>query len=275
MALYTGGAGEAKGGARTQTIACEFAEHLALAAQPQVLLGDAEAVLGLAQDLEPRPRRFAERALVEQQAGRAAGAAPDPAAQLVQLREAEALGVLDHHDRRLGDVDADLDDGGGDQRPWSRRAGSAPSPRPSPAPSSGRGRGRPRRRTSCAGLRRAPRPRRGRASRSPRPAGRSSRRARPSAIARPTPATTSSSRSIGMRAGVDRLAAGRLLGQRRDVHVAEIGEHQRARDRRRGHHQEIDRLALAGEREALVDAEAVLLVDHGEAEVAEGDALLE
>ena len=36
-------------------------------------------------------------------------------------------------------------------------------------------------------------------------------------------------------ARVDRLAAGRLLAQLRDVHVAEIGQHQRARDRRRGH----------------------------------------
>ena len=78
-------------------------------------------------------------ALVEQQAGRTRRAAPDPAAQLVQLREAEALGVLDHHDRRLGHVDADLDHGGGDQHLASRRAGTAPSPRPCPRPSCGRG----------------------------------------------------------------------------------------------------------------------------------------
>jgi hypothetical protein len=58
---------------------------------------------------------LAERRLVEQQAGRLAGAAPDAAAQLVQLREAEALGVLDHHDRRVGHVDADFDHGGRDE----------------------------------------------------------------------------------------------------------------------------------------------------------------
>ena len=52
------------------------AEHIALAAQPQILLGDAEAVLGLAQDLDPRPRRFAERSLVEQKAGRAPAPRP-------------------------------------------------------------------------------------------------------------------------------------------------------------------------------------------------------
>ena len=74
---------------------------------------------------------------------------------------------------------------------------------------------------------------------------------------------------------VDRLAARRLLAQRRHVHVAEIGEHQRARDRRRRHDQQVDRLALGGERQALAHAEAMLLVDHGEAEIGEGDALLE
>ena len=56
------------------------AEHVAFAAQAQILLGDAETVLGLAQRLEPRPRRFAERAPIDEQARRAARAAPDPAA---------------------------------------------------------------------------------------------------------------------------------------------------------------------------------------------------
>jgi hypothetical protein len=77
------------------------------------------------------------------------------------------------------------------------------------------------------------------------------------------------------RAGIDRLAAGRFLAKLRDVHVAEVGEHQRTRDGRRGEHQHIDRLALAREREALVHAEAMLLVDDGEREIAERDFLLE
>ena len=38
------------------------------------------------------------------------GAAPDAPAQLVELREAEALGVLDDHHRGVRHVDADLDD---------------------------------------------------------------------------------------------------------------------------------------------------------------------
>jgi hypothetical protein len=52
---------------------------------------------------------------VEQQAGRLGAAAPHPAAQLVQLRQAEALGMLDHHHRGRRHVDADLDHRRGDQ----------------------------------------------------------------------------------------------------------------------------------------------------------------
>ena len=74
---------------------------------------------------------------------------------------------------------------------------------------------------------------------------------------------------------LDRLAAGRLFGELRDVHVAEGGQHQRARDRRRGHHQHVGRVALGGERQALVHAEAVLLVDDGQRQVVEVDAFLE
>ena len=76
-------------------------------------------------------------------------------------------------------------------------------------------------------------------------------------------------------AGVDRLAAGRLLAQFRDVHVAEISQHQRARDRRGGEHQHVDRLALLRQRQPLMHAEAVLLVDDREREIAERDILLE
>ena len=42
-------------------------------------------------------------------------AAPDAAAQLVKLGQAEAFGMLDDHDRRVRNVDADFDDGRGDE----------------------------------------------------------------------------------------------------------------------------------------------------------------
>ena len=48
-------------------------------------------------------------------------AAPDAAAQLVELGEAEALGALDDHQRRVGHVDADLDHRRRDQHARARR----------------------------------------------------------------------------------------------------------------------------------------------------------
>src|SRR4051812_31149381 len=69
-------------------------EHVAFAAQPQILFCDPEAVAGLPDDVEPRLGQRAERFAVEQQAGRGLRAAADAAAQLVQLRETEALGVF-------------------------------------------------------------------------------------------------------------------------------------------------------------------------------------
>src|SRR3546814_18287919 len=53
--------------------------------------------------------------LIEQQARRCLASAPDPAAELVKLGEAETLGVLDRHDGGFGHVDPDLDDRGGDE----------------------------------------------------------------------------------------------------------------------------------------------------------------
>ena len=52
-----------------------------------------------------------EPVLVQQQAEAVGGAATDPAAQLVELREAEAFGMLDDHDGGLGHIHADLDHG--------------------------------------------------------------------------------------------------------------------------------------------------------------------
>ena len=77
-------------------------------------------------------------------------------------------------------------------------------------------------------------------------------------------------------AGFDRLAAGRHFVEPADVHLAIMGEGERARDGRGGHDQEVRRaLGLLGEHHALGDAEAVLLVHNGEAEAFVGDMLLE
>ena len=88
-----------------------------------------------------------ERLVVEEQAARCARAAADPAAQLVQLGETEALGVLDHHHSGRGHVDTRP------RSPWSppaagsRRGRSRASPGPCRRPACGRGPDRPPRRS--------------------------------------------------------------------------------------------------------------------------------
>src|SRR5439155_11974399 len=75
--------------------------------------------------------------------------------------------------------------------------------------------------------------------------------------------------------GIDGLASGRLLGELRHIHVAIDGQGEGARDRRRGHYEQIGILRLGLQSEALMDAETMLLVDDDEAEVVEFDLVLE
>ena len=173
------------------------AQQLAGAAQAQILLGDAEAVLGLAHDGEPRLGGLAERLGVEQQAGRLGGAAADAAAQLVELGEAEALGVLDHHHGRGRHVDADLDHGGRDQdrqsslgeRRHGRLALGALQAAVHQADLAGKARAEQA--EALLGIGEVDCPR------IPRPAGRPSRRAPPVRDLRPTASATSAMRSSG------------------------------------------------------------------------------
>jgi hypothetical protein len=78
------------------------AENLAGAAQAKVLLGDAEAVIGLAHQSEPRARRLAQDIAAQQQADAVLVSAPDPAAQLVELGETKAVGMFDDHQGGIG-----------------------------------------------------------------------------------------------------------------------------------------------------------------------------
>ena len=72
----------------------------------------------------------------------------------------------------------------------------------------------------------------------------------------------------------DRLPPGRQLAQLGEVEVAVERERERARDRRGRHVQRVRAVAL-GEGCALLDAEAVLLVDDDQAQARELDARLE
>lgn len=94
--------------------ALHLAEDVAWAAAVEVFFGDFEAVGGLFEDGE-----FLACFLVvfvdEEDAVGGVGAASDASAELVELGESEAVGVVDEHDGGVGDVDADFDDGGGDE----------------------------------------------------------------------------------------------------------------------------------------------------------------
>ena len=130
------------------------AEEFAGAADLQVAPRDLEAVGGLAHRHQALLGDLAERALIQQQADAGRRAAAHAPAQLVQLRQAEALGVLDHHQRGVRHVDADLDHGGGHQHVHlACREGVHDRPASPPA-SCGRA---PGRRPGRAGLRPASR----------------------------------------------------------------------------------------------------------------------
>ena len=75
-------------------------------------------------------------------------------------------------------------------------------------------------------------------------------------------------------AGVDRLPPRRLVEQPRHVEIAIGGQHQGARDRGGAHQQRVGVVALGAEGEALLDPEAVLLVDHRQREIAKRDIRL-
>ena len=85
------------------------AEHVALAALLEVEARELEAVQRAGHGVEPLAGRCRRRHLGDEQAQPGVRAPTDAAAQLVQLRDAEPVGVQDDHDRGVRDVDADLD----------------------------------------------------------------------------------------------------------------------------------------------------------------------
>lgn len=94
--------------------ALHAAKEVARAASAQVFFGDLESVGGLLEYGEFLAGFFVVF-IDEQDAIGGVGAASDATAELMELGEAEAGGVMDDHDGGVGDVDADFDDGGGDE----------------------------------------------------------------------------------------------------------------------------------------------------------------
>ena len=153
------------------------AEQLPLAAQLEVDLGELEAVGRVDERLQTRlaRRRSAPRAWPrDEQAVALLRPTPDPAAQLVELGEAEAVGLLHDHDRRVRDVDADLDHGRRDEHVELALLELRASPRAARRASAARAaarRGSPSARRAAA-ARPRPRPRARAASPTARSAGR-------------------------------------------------------------------------------------------------------
>ena len=88
------------------------AEEVAGAALLEVGLGQGEAVGGGSEGFQALAGLgvFVVR---EEDAVALMGAAPDAAPELVELAEAEAVGIFDDHEAGVGNIDADLNDGGG------------------------------------------------------------------------------------------------------------------------------------------------------------------
>ena len=85
------------------------AEKVTGAAKPQILLGDLKTVVGFRHDFQPR-LGIGIVTVGHKHAVALVLAAPHSAAKLVELAQAEAIRVFDYHKRRIGHIDADLND---------------------------------------------------------------------------------------------------------------------------------------------------------------------
>ena len=213
---------------------------------------------------------------------------PDPAAQLVQLADAEAVRVQHHHDRRVRDVDADLDDGRRDQH-VELPAGEGLHHRvlvlgghPAVEHLDPQALQRPVHQLLVHVEHRdgGPPPVRGRLGVVAADARAHHERLPPGGdvLAHPLPGPADPGRLLGQgdHGAADRCAALRQLDQRGDLEVAVDGHRDGARDRGRRHDQHVrNGRPLRPQRVALLDPEPVLLVDDHQPEVGEGDALRE
>ncbi len=211
---------------------------------------------------------------MQQQAEAGFRAPADAPAQLVQLRQPEPLGMVDHHHAGLRHVHADLHHGCGNQQPdlsrreirqrrIAHRRILLPMRQSDHSAEPGTQLGEPglgggdvqqlvlvHHRTHpvdpSAGLQLA---------------GQGVQHVR--------------HRRQRVQRGADGLPPRRLFGQAADIHLAPVGQQQGTGNRRRGHHQHIRAFALGAQGQALIDAEAVLLVDHRQRQIVIGHRVLE
>ena len=105
--VYDGGEAEVEGAALLETL------DVAGSAQAEVGFGDLETVGGGAHGAYAFLRGVGEVVFGHEDAEGLVGTAAHASAQLVELGETETFGVFDDHHGGVGDVDAHLDDGGG------------------------------------------------------------------------------------------------------------------------------------------------------------------
>ena len=78
----------------------------------KILFGDPKAIVGFFHDPQTFTCILRTAVLRQKNAEGRDIAPPDPAPQLVKLRKTKTFRMFDDHQRRLGDIDADLDDRG-------------------------------------------------------------------------------------------------------------------------------------------------------------------
>ena len=193
----------------------------------------------------------------------------------MELGEPEAVGLLDDHDRRVRDVDTDLDHCRRDEdvqlSRLEARHHAPPLRRTQPAVQAADPIATKLGGSQSLGLLLG-------STGNPR-LGRLDQRADdvrlPAVVEMPAePRVRLGAPILGHPGRDDRLAVGRRQRELAHLEVAVHGERERARDRRRGEMQDVRAPAL-DERRPLRDAEAVLLVDDRDGEVAEVDLLLD
>ncbi len=194
--------------------------------------------------------------------------ARDAAAQLVQLRQAEAIGIENRHERGVRDIDADFDDGGGDEgvkfpvAEGRHDVGALLTIHAAMHEADAEtlkfvrldtliNMLRARCRLIVVGL-----------GEFDARADEIGLAAFAQLLAEKIPGLV---RAVAVNAaGDDALAAGRKLGHDGEIKVAELGEAETAGDGRGSHDEDMRLLHAGGESGALANAEAVLFVDDGE-----------
>ena len=267
-------------------------KDVAFLAQAQVGLGKLETVGRVREGLQARSARVREFVAMHGDAQRGQGGASDAPAQLMKLGKAELLGVEDNHEGRLRHVDANLDDGCGDEEGCApggeilhdlRLDGRGRASRQLMDGDAGQGgvgaqvRGDllDRGEGACALLLGVGDVVRGVDARAhdvdATPLGDLLRGPRPRAL---------HPRGIGTvgEVGGHRGAPRRHPAHACIVEISEDGHGDRSRNRCRSHDEFVNRtpvLACPAQRGSLLDAEAMLFVDDDESQVRETHALLE